>query len=361
MWSEQVIKNRIGPALALVLAVGAGDAAAQAAATGATPASTGASDQAARGPGVVVWQGDVELSLDDIDGRMSRIPPDKRAGFINSPERIEQLLRGMLLTKQLAFEAEREGMTADPVVAAEIELAKQEILARRKLSLHMRDLKAPDFTALAKERYLSSPKLYSSQPVLEVRHVLIDSKKHSDAAAKELAHKVHAEITSGQIDFEAAVQKYSDEAKKAEDGGLITDLTPGETLADFDAAAFALKKPGDVSAVVPTRYGYHIIRLEKRTEPHRYPFEDVKAKIEEELRQEYFKRASGEFLDERRNLALDANPDLVQSLRTRYLPGAPGAVAITRMQGDTASAPAPAPAGDAAPDQAPADPQPPQS
>lgn len=289
-------------------------------------------------PDLVVWQGDAKLTLQDIDARMSRIPVNHRAGFINDPERIETLLRGLLLARQIAHQAERDGLLQDPIVAAELELAKDEILARRQLSLHMRDLKMPDVSDLARERYLSSPKLYSSKPTLEVRHVLIDSKKHGDAEAKALAEKLHAQITSGELSFEKAVEQYSDDAGAKENGGKIEDLTPGETLADFDAAAFALKKVGDVSPVVSTKYGYHIIRLDERIESKRYPFEDVKAQIEQELQQEYIKRASQEFLDRWRNNALDANPQLVQSLRTRYLPGAAGTQAIQRAQGDVPAA-----------------------
>ena len=288
-------------------------------------------------PDLVVWQGDAKLTLTDIDGRMSRIPPDKRSGFINDPERIEQMLRGLLLTKLLAHEAERAGLTNDPVVQAEIELAKDEILARRQLSLHMRSFKMPEVAALARERYVSNPKLYRSKETLDVRHILIDAKKHGDAEAKAKAGRLLADIKAGKISFKDAVAEHSDESGAKEDGGLIADLVQGDTLADFDAAAFALKQPGDISDVVHTRYGYHIILLEKRVESVRYPFEQVKDQIEQELRQEAITAASRDYLDKRRSTALDANPDLVQSLRARYQPGAPGTLAIARTQGEIAA------------------------
>jgi peptidyl-prolyl cis-trans isomerase C len=299
-----------------------------------TAATTAAAPKGPAVPGLVVWQGDAKLTLEDIDGRMSRIPPDKRAGFINDPERIEQMLRGLLLTKLLAHEAERAGLANDPVVQAEIELAKDEILARRRLSLHMRDMKLPDFDVLAHERYVSSPKLYRSPETLDIRHILLDTKKHGEAQAKAKAEQVLADIESGKIDFLDAVKQYSDDTTAKEDGGLIEGMGKGDTLADFDAAAFALKQPGDVSGLVKTKFGYHIIRLEKRVESVRYPFEQVKDQIVQELRDEAIARYSSDYLDQRRSTPLDANPELVQSLRTRYQPGAPGTLAIARTQGE---------------------------
>jgi peptidyl-prolyl cis-trans isomerase C len=350
-----VSKRNIGRGFALLLCAslgpaGAAAAAPQAAAAAPAAATAPAPTGAPLPPDLVVWQGDAKLTLNDIDGRMSRIPPDKRAGFINDPERIEQMLRGLLLTKLLAHEAEKAGLTQDPVVAAEIELAKDEILARRQLSLHMGSLAVPDFAALAKERYLTSPTLYSSKPTIDVRHLLIDSKKLGDEKAKALAAQLHADVSTGKLDFEQVVREHSDESGAEEDGGLISGLSQGETLADFDAAAFALKKEGELSPVVSTKYGYHILRLEKRVEPKRYPFEQVKAQIEAELKQEFLNRASQEYLDKRRSTTLDANPELVQSLRTRYLPGAPGTLAIGRTQGEIpATDGAPAAGGASAP------------
>jgi peptidyl-prolyl cis-trans isomerase C len=285
-------------------------------------------------PDLVVWQGDAKLTLDDVDARMSRIPPDKRAGFINDPDRIEQMLRGLLLTKLLAHEAEREGLANDAVVQAEIELAKDEILARRRLSLHMRELKLPNFDTLARERYVSSPNLYRSPETLDVRHILLDAKKHGEAQAKAKADQLLADLKAGKIEFVDAAKQHSDDATAKEDGGLITGLGKGDTLADFEAAAFALKQPGDLSDVVKTKYGFHILRLEKRVESVRYPFEQVKAQIVQELRDETIARFSSEYLDLRRSTPLDANPDLVQSLRSRYQPGAPGTLAISRTQGE---------------------------
>lgn len=281
---------------------------------------------------LVVWQGEAKLTLSDIDGRLSKVPADKRAGFMNDPDRIEQMLRNLLLARLLAREAEVEKLDQDPVVAAEIAQARDEILARRRLSLHLRDVNVPDFDVLSRERFVSSPELYSSTEMLDVRHILISSDKHGDVAAKALATKVRDELVGGKGDFVAAVTKYSEDEGTKTKGGLIEGLTRGDTLADFEAAAFDLKAPGDISEPVHTKFGYHVIKLEKRIPSKRFTYDEVKSQIVDELKLEFIGRAQQDYLAQRRSTALDANADLVQSLRSRYLPGAPGTLAIERTQ-----------------------------
>lgn len=295
-------------------------------------------------PDVVVAQGDIELTLTEIDARISRIPPDGRANFINDPERIETMLRNMLLNKQMAREAEAMKIQDDPVVAADIAYARDEILAKRRGTLLLKDVRFPDFETLAHERYLASPENYRSEEVISVRHILLARDKHGDELAKKKAEEVRAEIAAKGGNFADYVAKYSDDepppvgSKAGTEHGLIKDITKGDTSNDFEAAAFELKTVGEISPVVRTRFGYHIIKLESRTEPKRYAYDKIKDRIVEELRNEFIARTRQEFVDKTRSIAIDANPPLIQSLRTRYLPDGEGTKAIKRFDSGVAAA-----------------------
>lgn len=294
-------------------------------------------------PDVVVAQGDVALTLTDIDARISRIPPDSRANFINDPERIETLLRNMLLNKQMAREAEAMGIADDPVVAADIAYSREEVLARRRGTLLLKDVKFPNFDTLAKERYIASPALYRTPETIDVRHILVARDVHGDDAARKLAEQVRAEIVAKGGDFADYVEKYSDDkvpedAAPGAEKGLIKDIEKGETANTFEDAAFALKQVGELSPVVRTRFGYHIIKLEKRTPSVRYDYDKVKPRIVEELRKEFVARARQDFIDNTRSIAIDANPPLLQALRTRYLPDGEGTKAIKQFDSGVSAA-----------------------
>jgi peptidyl-prolyl cis-trans isomerase C len=293
---------------------------------------------------VVVAQGDVELTLTEIDARISRIPPESRANFINDPERIETMLRNMLLNKQLAREAEAMNIQDDPVVAADIAQARDEILAKRRGTLLVKDVRFPNFETLAHERYIASPEDYSSPETISVRHILLARDKYGDELARQKADEVRAEIVAKGGDFADYVAKYSDDKPPASGSepdaelGLIKDIAKGETTNDFEAAAFALTKVGELSPVIRTRFGYHIIKLESRVLPKRFAYDKVKDRIVEELRNEFIGRTRQEFVDKTRSIAIDANPPLIQSLRTRYLPDGEGTKAIKRFDSGVSAA-----------------------
>ncbi|MGE5393847.1 MAG: peptidylprolyl isomerase [Candidatus Saccharibacteria bacterium] len=89
-------------------------------------------------------------------------------------------------------------------------------------------------------------------------------------------------VTSGQ-DFAELAKKYSDDKRSAAEGGVMNWFTPTTMVPEFADAAFALKNDGDISPVIRSPYGWHIIkRLELRTTP---PFEKMKPELESKIKQ----------------------------------------------------------------------------
>lgn len=83
------------------------------------------------------------------------------------------------------------------------------------------------------------------------------------AEAKQLAEKALLELKAG-AKFEDLVAKYSEDKFTKEEGGVMPKFGVGSKVPAFEDAAFALKKPGDLSQPVETQYGYHIIKLIKK-------------------------------------------------------------------------------------------------
>lgn len=119
----------------------------------------------------------------------------------------------------------------------------------------------------------------SGDPAGSIRasHILIKvDDKTSDKAAKAKAEAILAKLKKG-ASFEDMARKNSD-GGSAKAGGSLGAFKKGQMVKAFEKAAFALKV-GEMSGLVKTRFGYHIIRRDKSLKTTYFPYATVKAKI----------------------------------------------------------------------------------
>ena len=105
-------------------------------------------------PDVLAAQGGVQITMQDVDAFAQKIPEKDRAGFFDSPKRIENVLNNMLLRKQLAAQAREQKLDKDTLVARQLDQAADEVLSNAVLENHRASLKLPEFDTLAQEYYL---------------------------------------------------------------------------------------------------------------------------------------------------------------------------------------------------------------
>ena len=145
---------------------------------------------------------------------------------------------------------------------------------------------------------------------LHVAHVLarVPPVGGSDAenAAKAKVEDVIKRARAGE-DFGKLARELSEDKASAVQGGDLGFVGPGELVAPFEQAAFALKK-GEVSEPVRTPFGYHAIRVLDVREGGKTPLKDVAPKIKETLGAQKSERAAAARADEVKN-ALLSTPD----------------------------------------------------
>ncbi|HHU64159.1 MAG TPA: hypothetical protein GXZ32_08180 [Clostridiales bacterium] len=135
--------------------------------------------------------------------------------------------------------------------------------------------------------------LFKEKERVKVRHILIgideqmydlpeEEKKAEYEKIKPRAEEVLAKAKVGE-DFAQLAKEYSDDPGSRELGGELEPFDEdGNFIQAFKDAAFALKV-GEISDLVKTDFGYHIIKLEEKTPERIAPFEEVKEKISESL------------------------------------------------------------------------------
>lgn len=124
---------------------------------------------------------------------------------------------------------------------------------------------------------------------LHVRHILLQTEGKSDAEKATLKAKADdllKQLKNG-ADFAELAKKNSQDTASAEKGGDLDWMVRGQSGSpEFEAAAFALKNPKDLSGIVTSQYGYQIIQLLEREPARVKPFEEVKAGLEVDLKKQ---------------------------------------------------------------------------
>ncbi|WP_412021664.1 SurA N-terminal domain-containing protein [Burkholderia cepacia] len=147
-----------------------------------------------------------------------------------------------------------------------------------------------------KKFYDDNPTHFRTEAQVRVSHIFIaaagSASAADKAAAKTKAEQVLADVKAHPDQFAQIAQKNSQDAPSAAKGGDLGFITRGSTAGGkaFDDAAFALKQ-GDVSGVVQSDLGFHILKATEVKPAAVKPFADVKDQIAAELKQQYASKA----------------------------------------------------------------------
>jgi len=176
--------------------------------------------------------------------------PPNATPFVASPEGKKRYLDSLILREIIYHEAEKEGLTKEPAVLNRMEDAKKKIVIEEYLQRKIEGGLSP-----AEEEkdayYRENKEAFDNAETIRVRHILVKT--------KEEAEKIQKQLADGE-DFEKLARENSI-CPTAAEGGDLGYFKRGDMVEEFDKAAFELKKPGDISPIVQTQFGFHIIEL----------------------------------------------------------------------------------------------------
>lgn len=100
---------------------------------------------------------------------------------------------------------------------------------------------------------------------VEVSHIMLRTGARDEAKTKELIFQLHDQLRKG-ASWDELVKKYSEDPGSKDNNGKLRPFGVGALarIPEFDAAAFSLKTPGEISDPFQTSYGWHIVRLERK-------------------------------------------------------------------------------------------------
>lgn len=223
-----------------------------------------------------------EVRALDLRAELANMSPEAAGQLISSAISLENMVVDVLTRKIIAAKAEKEGLAIDPLVERRMRLAKERVLY--EAYLERRELPQVDERKLeqaAKEEYLAYPEKYTREMV-RASHILLKRGDSCSCDAKKEAERVLERIKAGES-FEALAKKLSIDGSAAR-GGDLGVFSRGKMVPAFENAVFALKRAGELSEIVETQFGYHIIRLDEKLAPVVQSFDEVKASLMEPLR-----------------------------------------------------------------------------
>lgn len=246
--------------------------------------ATAAGDEAA--PQALLSTGDLTITERDFQQDWLVLSEMERNQMLASPGALKGFLRDMYLSRRLAAEAERLGLDQRPEVQARLAAERRWTLAK-VLRTHLEEqIKLPDFAALAREDYAAHRDKFQLPEQFEAAHIL--KKVRCDCERDEQRRKIEQLLSRLQAgeDFATLAKAESEDAGSAQNGGDLGWMKPEQFVAPF-AAAMVKLSPGQLSGVVETEYGFHIIKLLDHHAARQQSFEDVQSSLEQSLRANY--------------------------------------------------------------------------
>jgi peptidyl-prolyl cis-trans isomerase C len=199
------------------------------------------------------------------------------------------------LREALTQEAARLGVEAEPVADGE---GRRETPEEARLrALVEREVVVPEPTEEECRRYHArNARRFRSADLYEPAHILFPARRGDEeafAAAREAAAAAKAAVEAEPKAF-AALARAESACPSREVGGNLGQVGAGQTTPEFDAALRAMA-PGDL-ALVETRYGVHLVRLDRKIEGRDLPFELVHGHISRYLAEAVRRRAEAQYV-----------------------------------------------------------------
>lgn len=249
--------------------------------TAPKPATTPAATQAA--DPIVIAAGDVAIRQSEFENALKTLP-EQYQQYAMGPGK-KQFAEDYLRMKMLSAEGMKSGLDKDPEVVSQLNLMRENLVANAQLQKIEKGITITDEDL--KKAYDAKKNDYEQ---VKARHILIAFKgspaaqegkpELTEEQAKAKAEDIRKQLVAG-ASFEELAKKESDDVGSGSRGGDLGEFNRGQMVPEFEKAAFETKV-GEITPVVRTQFGYHIIKVDEHGST---AFDQVKPVLEKNERQ----------------------------------------------------------------------------
>ena len=170
-----------------------------------------------------------------------------------------------------------------------------------------------------KVQYQQNIQQYQVPNRVHVEHILLMTVGKTDAEVEEIRKKAQDILNQAKkgANFEDLAKKYSEDPGTKDKGGDLGWIVQGQTVAEFEKAAFSLPK-GSISDLVKTQYGFHILKIIDKESAHTKPFDEVKDSIRTPLLLSEADKQAGGIADKLSQAIRQSNKVSLDDLAKQY-------------------------------------------
>lgn len=258
--------------------------------------------------------GDEKITISNFKRMINYFDAGTRKMIEQDPQFKAVVLQNIVQRMVISKMARDKGLDKRPHIKEQIELYSIDLLTSEYLKeevIAKIDVTEDDI----KSYYKAHQEEFEAPEMIRVRHILIrNPMSKSDSIddknkRKEKAEEVLKKIKAGE-DFAGLASESSEDQASKEKGGDLGLITKGMMVPELEKVAFSLR-PGEVSDIIETRYGFHIIKVEEKRESFIEPYEKIKDKVKEKLFNDLKKTGVEEFI---RKVEKDAGVEIYPEL-----------------------------------------------
>ena len=294
----------------------------------------------------ILTQGNVQVSMDDIDGFAYKIPEDRRAGFFSSPERIEKTLFTILNMKHIKIYGSEKNLIDTNLIDLKASERLQQIFPMADSNFNMFNenkikqvlaflkleqayiqvqqsiadgVKDEDLEELANEKYMVNKAVFKQPASRSFDYIsfLYNSTNKQEQLLN--AQKALDSLITKTISFKELQLEYIGKDANIEVSSL-NNFKFDKVNKDFSTQIFAIKEKGVAANLIDFNGRYSIIKMNKITPAKQLSFAEVKDKMIADLRQKGAERAFNSLLISltQDKVQVNESEDFITLLKNRY-------------------------------------------
>lgn len=236
---------------------------------------------------ILLNAGDIVVTTQDLQQQLLLLPAAERARVLAGPDSLKDFLRRIYQDKNMAVTAERLQLDDDPLVQARLVAQHRRVLAEALREHTRKQIQSPDFAELAREHYAVHRDEFQLPEQFKAAHIL--KKARCDCEREKQRQSIEQLLSRLQAgeDFATLAKTESDDVGSAANGGDLGRWLKREDLVPPFADALAKLENGQLSGVVETQFGFHIIKKLDYQPARPQSFDEVRESLEQRLRGSY--------------------------------------------------------------------------